>query len=338
MRNQVLILALIMGVLILAGSITSASAATVGTSQVNQANHKNVGFQANIQEDPDISGNVVVYRKTTYPGTPYWAMDNPVTSVVYWKNLATGNTGKVRSTAIKQWNPKISGTRVIWQEGGNYGPYSLYVKNLATGGIGKITSSSDLGSTDISGTRVIWVSNNHLYVKNLATGGSGTVATGHMYNPAISGVRVVWTDGSYNRVYVKNIQTGATGSINSYEARNPDIYGDVIVWQYFQSNPNTSIYWKNIATGAGGKLSDGMSPKISGNWVVWEVQSGSYLVIYAKNLITKTLVKVNQQRGGQFSFNPVISGNIVVWQDWKPYLFVDYWKNVVTKTGGRVQY
>jgi hypothetical protein len=112
----------------------------------------------------------------------------------------------------------------------------------------------------------------------------------------------------------------------------------MLLWQYFQSNPNTSIYWKNIATGAGGKLSDGMSPKISGNWVVWEVQSGSYLVIYAKNLITKTLVKVNQQRGGQFSFNPVISGNIVVWQDWKPYLFVDYWKNVVTKTGGRVQY
>lgn len=338
MRNQVLIMVLIIGVLIVIGSVASVSAADVKTSQIN-VKTSNVGYyQYKIQEDPDVSGNIVVYRKTTYPGTGSWAMDNPVTSVVYWKNIATGSTDKVRTTTTKQWNPKISGSRVIWQEGGNYGPYSLYVKNLATGVISKVTSSSDRDNIDISGTRVIWEFNNHLYLKNLATGSSGIVTSGSIFNPAISGVRVVWTDDSFNRVYVKNIQTGATGSIYSYEARNADISGDIIVWQYFQSNPNTSIYWKNIATGAGGKLSDGMSPKISGNWVVWQVQSGSYLVIYAKNLVTKTLVKVNQQWGGQFSFDPVISGNIVVWQDWKPYLFVDYWKNVVTKAGGRVQY
>jgi beta propeller repeat protein len=337
MRNQVFILALIFSLLIVIGSIAAASAADVKTSQIN-VKTSNVGYyQYKIQENPDISGNIVVYRKTTYPGTGSWSMDDPVTSIVYWKNIATGSTAKVRSTTTKQWNPKISGTRVIWQEGGIHGPYSIYVKNLATGTIGKITSSSDYGSVDISGTRVIWELNNHLYLKNLATGSGGIVTSGSIYNPAISGVRVVWTDDSFNRVYVKNIQTGATGSIYSNEASSADISGDIIVWQYFQSNPYTSIYWKNIHTGVGGFLSNGGAPKISGNWVVWQIEVGYDVVIYAKNLVTKSLVKVNQQHGGQFSFEPEISGNIVVWQDWKPYLFVDYWKNVLTKAGGRVQ-
>jgi hypothetical protein len=335
----VLILAIIVSVLIFAGSITSVSAATVNTSQINQGEHKNVGLQDNIQEDPDISGNIVVYRKTKYIGTPHWSMDEVVSSVVYWKNIATGSSGRVTSSNAKQWHPKISGTRVMWLEGGNYGPYTLYVKNLATGAMGKITSLKYRSSYDISGTRVMWEFNNHLYVKNLATGSGGIVTSGSIYNPAISGVRVVWTDLSLDRVYVKNIQTGATGSIYSYGASNADISGTRVVW-----HDGTHVYWKDIATGSGGLLGSGSgigfhinNAKISGNWVIWEAYVSPYVLIYAKNVVSKTLVKINQQKGGQFGFSAVISGNIVVWEDWKPYLFVDYWKNVVTKAGGRVQ-
>lgn len=322
----------------MAMGISAVSAATVKTSQTS-GSAKLVGSSP-IQEDPDISGSIVVYRKTTYIGGG-WSMDPPTSSIVYWKNLKTGSTARVTTSAVKQWNPAISGTRVIWQEGSvSSGIHAIYVKNLATGQRGKITSLSDYHSPDISGTRVIWCENkdgrDYVYVKNLATGSKALVTSGVLIgNPKISGTRVVWDKytNSGTFVYVKNIATGATARIGSSESYNPDIDGTKVVW-----GDNNRIFWRDIASGAGGIAGKGMVPKVSGNWVAWEVESGSYVVIYARNLLTGTLVKVNQQWGGQFGFNTVISGHIVVWQDWNPYLFVAKWKNILTGAGGRVQY
>lgn len=91
LRNRVLLMALIIVlILVLAVSVTAVTAATVTTSQIDNVNTKNVGTQLLIQEDPNISGNIVVYRKTKYPGTDSWSMDNPTSSIIYWKHLKTG--------------------------------------------------------------------------------------------------------------------------------------------------------------------------------------------------------------------------------------------------------
>lgn len=328
---------IVLGILFVLG-MSAASAANVKTCQ-NSVNAKLIGSTHPIQEDPDISGNIVVYRKTTYPGGG-WSMDLPTSSIVYWKNLKTGTTARITTSTAKQWSPAVSGPRVVWKEGsGITGKYSLYVKNLLTGAKGKLTSSCDSLSPDISGTRVLWCEDRsgkeYVYVKNLVTGTKTLVTVNDVIStPKISGTRVVWTVfkdyGTY--LHVKNIATGSTGRIRSKEPYNPDIDGTKIVW-----GDNNIIYWKDIATGAKGIVGNGMRPTISGNWVACEVQIGSYLKIYAKNIVTGTTVKINQQIGGQFGFNTVISGHRVVWQDWKPYLFVDYWKNVLTGAWGRVQ-
>ena len=338
MRNRVLLMALIpFLILVLAVSVTAVTAATVTTSQIDNVNTKNVGTQLLIQEDPDISGNIVVYRKTKYPGTDSWSMDNPTSSIIYWKHLKTGKSGRITSSSSKQWNPAISGTRVVWQEGEVGDQMRIYTKNLATGSIVQLSSSST-DKPDISGIRVVYVTYKtgryYINVKNLATGATGIVSTNNlMGNPSISGTRIVWTEyvSSHSYIFIKNLATGAKARIGT-DGRVPDISGNKIVWE-----SNGVSYWRDLVTGAGGMVANGYSPKIDGSRVVFERQEGSNVVIYVKNLVTKSLIKINQQYGGQFGFQPVISGTIVVWQDWKPYLFLVYWKDVLTRVGGRVQ-
>ena len=66
LRNHVLIMAMILGILIIvAGSVTAASAATVKNSQINPANTNSGGLTVEtLEQHPDISGNIVVYEKT----------------------------------------------------------------------------------------------------------------------------------------------------------------------------------------------------------------------------------------------------------------------------------
>jgi TolB protein len=339
MRNHLLMLVLIIGVLILfAGSTT---ATTVHSNQSKTLTHHIVGTQALIQEDPDISGNLVVYRKTKYPGTSGWSMDEPVSSVIYWKNIVTGATGKVTTSTAKQWNPAISGTHVIWLEETNNGFGRLYYRNLARGSTTKIASSIPIYTKpDISGTNIAWSDYKSgistMYVKNLLTGSVTKIkSNADISNPIISGNKLVWGDyiSGHSYVHFKNLLTGSTAYIGTNQADHPYIDGNRIVWDDYNG-----IYYKNLVTGSVCRLSSyGYSPKISGNSVIWEYQSGSYAYVHVKNLVSKAVTTVIKQRGGQFGFEPEISGNIVVWQDWVPHLFVDYWKNLLTGVIGRVQ-
>jgi beta propeller repeat protein len=58
-------------------------------------------------------------------------------AIVYCKNLATGEYGKVLTTTENQLDPAISGTRVVWQQY-NGNNWIIYCKNLATGVFGKV--------------------------------------------------------------------------------------------------------------------------------------------------------------------------------------------------------
>ena len=231
-------------------------------------------------------------------------------SYIYFKNFATGASGRVTSSTANQINPDISGTRIVW---------------LQTMG-----------------------SHSYIYFKNLATGASGRVAssTFSQINPSISGTRVVWTELTleHSYVYVKNILTGRIARLGTNNAYNPDISGNKVVWAHFIGE-GYAISWRNLVTGAGGNLNiKGSSnfPKISGSRVVWindyytEIL-GDLITVYEKNLVTGSLVTVNVQHGsGQYYPMAAISGVNVVWTAWNEGMYV-YWKNVLTGTGGRVQ-
>ena len=139
-------------ILVLAVSVIAATAATVTTSQIDNVNTKNVGTQLLIQEYSDISGNIVVYSKNQVSWNRFLVDDNPTSSIIYWKHLKTGKS-RITSSSSKQWNPAISGTRVVWQEGEWGDQMCIYTKNLATGSIVQLSSSST-DKPDISGTRV----------------------------------------------------------------------------------------------------------------------------------------------------------------------------------------
>jgi beta propeller repeat protein len=345
MRKKILMLALILGVLILfANSVSAANNTTVKNSKVS-SDHINAKYiSAVVQEDADISGNVVVYRKTRYNNTPYWALEDLYSSQIYWKNIVTGQTGKVTNSKALQWQPKISGNNVVWTEGDYLSSMSLYEKNILTGSGGRISSSKDIGGLSISGDTVVWQqltgTKDYVYYKNLKTGSTGRLTNSNLeqLNPVISGNRVIWqeytTSNSY--LYLKDISTGKitklfTGSIRSY-----DISGNRLIWE---NGDNNYIYWKNILTGASGKIIRSEirdRPKISGNRVVWDEYNGSILAVYEKNIDTGSVVKVCWQTGdSQLGYVPKISGVTVVWQDWKVYPFLTYWKNILTgATGG----
>ena len=139
---------------------------------------------------------------------------------------------------------------------------------------------------------------------------------------------------------MKNLVTGRTARLGTNNARHPDISGNKVVWTEF-NGLFKSNYWRDLVTGAGGKIYRGnlqYRPKISGSRVVWEDEYNDILGVYEKNLVTGSVFRVNWQYGGsQFSYGPAISGVIVVWQDWKEKAFYVYWKNVLTGAGGRVQ-
>ena len=191
MRNQVLMMALILGFLVMvAVSFTAASAATVKNSQINPVNTSSAGLPVDtLEETPDISGNIVVYTKTRQAG-----MDNLISSEIYYKHLVTRKGGRVSSKYGNfQFNPAISGTRVVWEQHISGHSY-IYFKNFATGASGRVTSSNaNQTNPDISGTRIVWQqsmgSHSYIYFKNLATGASGRVTSSTLYqlSPSISG-------------------------------------------------------------------------------------------------------------------------------------------------------
>ena len=321
----------------------AASAATAKTSQINPANNNTGGLDVEfVQENPDISGNIVVYEKTK------GGFENVISSEIYWKHLVTGRSGRVSSQyGNLQFNPAISGTRVVWEQHISGHSY-IYFKNFATGASGRVTSSTtNQTNPDISGTRVVWqqTMRNHeyIYFKNLATGTTGRVTSSINYQskPSISGTRVVWTEftSEHSYVYVKNILTGRIARLGTNNAANPDISGDKVVWTELTTG-GASNYWRNLVTGAGGKIYRGnlqYRPKISGSRVVFDDYYNGILAIYEKNLVTGSVFRVNWQNGdSQSGYEPAISGVNVVWQDWKVPPLSVYWKNILTGTGGRI--
>ena len=87
-----------------------------------------------------------------------------------------------------------------------------------------------------------------------------STATADQVNPAIDGSRITWvqTDSSGFSIYYKNLATGFKSKVCSSKQilDNPDISGTRVVWEQYDSSNKSSIFYKNLATGAGGKYSN----------------------------------------------------------------------------------
>ncbi len=314
------------------------SAATVQSSQITTKT-SNQGIIVYNQINPAISGNRVVWEENHYSAK----------SVIYIKNIVTGDIGRVLPSKYNQSNPDISGTRIVWEQKFADGSSAIYMKNLATGSYGKVLKSThNQYNPSINGTRVVWEqldSTGHsvIYYKNLANGFNYRVfkTNDSQYSPEISGTRVVWSqiNTKVSAIYVKNVATGIYSILTTNSSHiPPSIDGMRVVWQQ-DTSTGSIIFVKNLATGITGELkpvgSDNILGGIYGVNVVWisishDMEIGSFYSIIMKNLHTQiTSCVVDNAYAGEPSFD--ISGSRLVWSEVTYGTFKLYLKNLVTK-------
>ena len=138
---------------------------------------------------PDIDGGRVVYERFNSAMT---------TSNIYLYVISTGKTITITKSGTARF-PKISGTRVIFQDRRS-GNWEIYYNDTVNGQETRVTTDgADQVSPDIDGNWIVWTDyragNADIYMKNLV---SGTIETtsdpANQVNPAISGSLVVWQD------------------------------------------------------------------------------------------------------------------------------------------------
>lgn len=256
------------------------------------------------QSQPDISGNIAVWSD----GRPGGGAGNPAR--IFFKDLNNNDAevplviepGNGQSTD-SQKAPAISGNLVVWLQG--Y-PSQIHYMFLGEGCPGMAGCERTLS---ISGARPVRL--------------------------AVSGHRIVWEDqraGFWQAdIYMYDLDNPSLGaqpvSTASSTQTQPAIDGDWVVWvdnrggTYVNGNPTRNdIYARNVVTGEERPLTTDhqsaleQSPRISGNRVVWNINSGfnattGGIVLY--DLSSGRTRTIFDDRG--IDCEPDIEGDKIVW-------------------------
>lgn len=243
--------------------------------------------------DPDISGNIAVWR-------------NWMTGKIVVHHLDTGVEESTSAIASQEVSPAISGNKVVWIDSrASTQYYDLYLRDITEPAEVPVTLASDLpaGSPDykkdkrnpdIDGNIVVWedwrnafqdasgwVHNPDIYMKDLTTGVVAPVCTdlSDQYNPTVSGNRILWQDyrnGNWD-VYMKDISTGIETRLSPSNEHQtwPSISGDLVAWknQTIPANYVEDIVTMNLATGVQNAVTADTPaqkmPVVSGQTVAW---------------------------------------------------------------------
>lgn len=158
--------------------------------------------------EPNIDGNIVVWRD----GTGLFD-----TMSIYYKNLSTGKSTKITTTADMVEEPHIDGNILVWtQVEPSFKGVRIYYKNLSTGITGNVGVSGLIqGAPDISGNTIVWRAytqyESAVYYTNIGTKVTKRVLSStQQYHPAIGGTRIVWEQGP---IYMLDISTGKSSLV-----------------------------------------------------------------------------------------------------------------------------
>ncbi|MFA6001766.1 MAG: IPT/TIG domain-containing protein [Thermoleophilia bacterium] len=215
-----------------------------------------------------VSGNTLVYVNNTnplpclpsnplYPNCPGTGKDD-ANNDIYAVNLNDlNNPFPVCTDAGSQWQPRISGNKVVWQDNRN-GNWDIYEKDLGSVETAHplTTNTAEDSVPDISGNLVAWKSNR---------GGK-------------------WD------IYWMNLLDDIENSVTNDSAyqNSPRISGDLVVWEDYRNDSNPAdtyydydIYMKDLTSGVENLLAGGLPiqarPALDNETVVWEdTTGGSY--------------------------------------------------------------
>jgi beta propeller repeat protein len=241
-------------------------------TDLSTGSSKAVSTSSYNEENPDISGNIVVWQK--------WGSSG---SQIYWKDISKTNPAALvhAATGKNQLNPSISGNYVVWQQyagpdsasNGGLTDYNIVGYNLATHTYYLHIASSNLhqGNPDISGNTVVyeqytnlgttdspnWKMQAYKTIFSESNAGSKIYASSNdQFNPVVSRTgRAAWERYSvsgYDIAWVDNvwIPTGIHYEATTNNDINPAIYGNMLVWRQQKSSGSLdfNIYMRNLGT------------------------------------------------------------------------------------------
>lgn len=192
-----------------------------------------------------------------------------------------------------QQYPKVSGTKVVWQDQRN-GNWDIYMKDTSGGSSIAVTSdSSDQTKPSIDGNIIVWQDmrngNWDIYGYNMSNGQEIIICNdqGNQESPVISGDWVAWQDdraGNWD-IYAYNISTNEKIKITSHERdqMHPTISGNTLTWEDYRHGLG-EIYKYDLSTKTESRYTFNIYnqtfPSISGSTVVWTDQRNEQRDIY----------------------------------------------------------
>ena len=297
------------------------------TGAISQVNSDEALMPAD-QFSGDIDGSKVVWEDNR--------LDAPG---LYVRNLSESTETRFKDTGIppngtQQWNPRISGSKVVWTDPVN--APGVYLSDLSLSTETTISVGTRQIHPAISGSDVVWQNgfgrnDPAVYHTDLDSGlPPGIVADigGSQLQPDVSNGKVVWEQRGLNsfwesQVYIKDLAGGSASILgppgNYWWEHEPAIDGDNAVW-----TRNGFLYHKNLTSGAVQLLVDSNAnnssvwarqPAISGDLVAWTQGFGDEADIYLFNLSTGIKISVTTATGRQDE--PRVSGSRVIWTDYR---------------------
>lgn len=229
--------------------------------------------------------------------------------------------------AADQLHPRVSGTKVVWQDQRN-GRWDIYLKDLAAGASQLIPSASpDRERPAIDGTIVVWQDyrsgNWDIYGYDLASGTEFPICTapGDQTQPVIAGNWVAWQDnrsGNWD-VYAYNLTTQETIQITSNERDqiHPAISGTIVTWEDYRHGFG-EIYQYDLGTRTETQMSSGPAdetlPAISGTTLVWSDRRNGQSDIYRYDP-TRGALRVTYGTGDHSQ--PAVLNDLLVYTDYE---------------------
>lgn len=182
---------------------------------------------------PDIYGNYVVYTNK------YHSQNRQ--SGIYLYDLNIDNETKI--AAVHSY-PAIYDKKVVWSQANSNNGYDIYRYDISTNQTSIITTTNSyVPKLDIYENVVVWTESYKIYMYDMASHKTTQVTnTGHAYDPAIYGDRIVYTlsESHSSDIYMYEISTSRTTRITtSTRAFSPSIYKDKIVYADLR-NPETA--------------------------------------------------------------------------------------------------
>ncbi len=170
---------------------------------------------------PDIDGDLAV-----------WEEERGTTTDIVLYNFSTGTVSALH-TVGHQHNPRVSESRIVWEEGFD-GERGVWMYDTETSELfGLSTGKNDCTAPDIDGNTVVWLERSgcdaySIVSLDLVSGRRDVlVTTTAPVRPCIDGGTVVWEDGGL--IHLASIEEGVTILTGEPALRSGAVISDTIV-------------------------------------------------------------------------------------------------------------